>query len=71
MTLHLGILLALLCAVGSNLAFFFKHRGACEAWARERAAPTLLVHTDPARGLISEHAALLQAWANDLSTDPA
>ena len=26
-----GILLALLCAVGSNLAFFFKHRGACEA----------------------------------------
>lgn len=27
MTLQLGILLALLCAVGSNLAFFFKHRG--------------------------------------------
>jgi drug/metabolite transporter (DMT)-like permease len=33
MTLHLGILLALLCAFGSNLAFFFKHRGACEACA--------------------------------------
>jgi drug/metabolite transporter (DMT)-like permease len=33
MTLQLGILLALLCAVGSNLAFFFKHRGACEACA--------------------------------------
>jgi drug/metabolite transporter (DMT)-like permease len=33
MSLHLGILLALLCAVGSNLAFFFKHRGACEACA--------------------------------------
>src|SRR3712207_4474959 len=31
MTLHLGILLALLCAVASNLAFFYKHRGACEA----------------------------------------
>ncbi len=31
MTLYLGILLALLCAVASNLAFFFKHRGACEA----------------------------------------
>jgi hypothetical protein len=31
MTLQLGILLALLCAVGSNLAFFFKHRGACSA----------------------------------------
>lgn len=31
MTLQLGILLALLCALGSNLAFFFKHRGACAA----------------------------------------
>jgi drug/metabolite transporter (DMT)-like permease len=31
MTLNLGILLALLCAFGSNLAFFFKHRGACAA----------------------------------------
>ncbi len=29
MTLHLGILLALLCAFASNLGFFFKHRGAC------------------------------------------
>src|SRR5512132_4692745 len=31
MTLQLGILLALLCAVASNLSFFFKHRGACAA----------------------------------------
>ena len=31
MSLHLGILLALVCAFASNLAFFFKHRGACEA----------------------------------------
>src|SRR3712207_88350 len=31
MTLQLGILLALLCAFASNVAFFFKHRGACEA----------------------------------------
>jgi drug/metabolite transporter (DMT)-like permease len=31
MTLHLGILLALVCAFASNLGFFFKHRGACEA----------------------------------------
>ncbi len=31
MTLHLGILLALLCALTSNVAFFFKHRGACAA----------------------------------------
>jgi drug/metabolite transporter (DMT)-like permease len=29
MSLHLGILLALLCAFASNLGFFFKHRGAC------------------------------------------
>ncbi|HEY7621062.1 MAG TPA: hypothetical protein VH834_14900 [Solirubrobacteraceae bacterium] len=31
MTLHLGILLALLCAFATNLGFFFKHRGCCEA----------------------------------------
>src|SRR3712207_1986311 len=31
MTLHLGILLALVCAFASNVAFFFKHRGACQA----------------------------------------
>jgi drug/metabolite transporter (DMT)-like permease len=33
MTIHLGILLALLCAFASNLGFFFKHRGAREATA--------------------------------------
>ena len=31
MTLQIGILLALACAVASNLAFFYKHRGACAA----------------------------------------
>jgi drug/metabolite transporter (DMT)-like permease len=31
MSLHLGILLALFCAFATNLGFFFKHRGACEA----------------------------------------
>jgi hypothetical protein len=31
MTIQLGILLALACAFVSNLAFFFKHRGACQA----------------------------------------
>ena len=31
MTLKIGILFALLCAIASNLAFFFKHRGACAA----------------------------------------
>jgi drug/metabolite transporter (DMT)-like permease len=30
-TLQLGILLALLCAIASNLGFFFKHRGCNEA----------------------------------------
>lgn len=33
MTLHLGILLALICAFASNLAFLYKHRGACDAVA--------------------------------------
>ena len=31
MTLHLGILLALACAFATNLAFLYKHRGACAA----------------------------------------
>ena len=31
MTLQLGILLALVCAFVTNLAFFYKHRGACAA----------------------------------------
>lgn len=31
MTLHLGILLALLCAIATNLGFLLKHRGACAA----------------------------------------
>jgi drug/metabolite transporter (DMT)-like permease len=29
MSIQLGILLALLCAFATNLAFFYKHRGAC------------------------------------------
>ncbi len=31
MTIYLGILLALLCAFTTNLAFLYKHRGACQA----------------------------------------
>lgn len=31
MTIELGIMLALLCAVVTNLGFFLKHKGACEA----------------------------------------
>jgi drug/metabolite transporter (DMT)-like permease len=31
LTLHLGILLSLLCALATNVAFLLKHRGACAA----------------------------------------
>ena len=36
---------------------------ACHGWAAARAAPTLLVATDPAVGLTAAHAAQLHAWA--------
>ena len=36
---------------------------ACWEWARSRSAPTLLVETVPARGLVAEHAARLRAFA--------
>jgi hypothetical protein len=39
---------------------------ACHAWADARAAPTLLVHTDPARGLTSVETAQLTDWARAL-----
>jgi hypothetical protein len=31
MTVQIGILLALLCALATNLGFLYKHRGACAA----------------------------------------
>src|SRR3954463_9937768 len=31
MTLQIGILLALFCALATNLGFLYKHRGACAA----------------------------------------
>jgi hypothetical protein len=37
--------------------------GACRQWAKARAAPTLLVDTEPAIGLAHEHVAALRAWA--------
>jgi hypothetical protein len=40
----------------------------CHAWAEQRSAPTLLVQTDPARGLTSREASLLGAWARALVT---
>jgi hypothetical protein len=36
---------------------------ACEQWARQRTAPTLLVQTDPHRGLTQQEADLLRGWA--------
>lgn len=40
---------------------------ACDAWARGRQAPTLLVPTRPAQGLTAAEAAVLHAWARDLA----
>jgi Swiss Army Knife RNA repair-like protein len=39
---------------------------ACRAWAAKRAAPTLLLATDPAEGLTDRHAAALRDWAAGL-----
>ena len=39
---------------------------ACWEWARGRSAPTLLVATDPAVGLVPSHAASLHEWAATL-----
>ncbi|HEV7918691.1 MAG TPA: HAD domain-containing protein [Solirubrobacterales bacterium] len=42
------------------------HNEACESWAAGRAAPTLLVSTDPAIGMTDEHVHQLLAWAAEL-----
>jgi hypothetical protein len=39
---------------------------ACHAWADARAAPTLLVQTQPERGLTADEAEQLAAWARRL-----
>lgn len=44
------------------------HGPACEAWAAERAAPTLLVTTEPAVGLAEAHVSELLAWAAGLAS---
>jgi hypothetical protein len=38
----------------------------CHAWAAARPSPTLLVRTEPVRGLTSTEAARLAAWAREL-----
>jgi hypothetical protein len=42
------------------------HNDACRSWAAARAAPTLLVTTDPAVGLTDREVAQLERWAQDL-----
>lgn len=42
------------------------HDPTCEAWAAARAAPTLLVATDPAIGLTAGHTRTLKAWSRKL-----
>jgi len=39
---------------------------ACHEWAAARSAPTLLVQTEPDRGLTEREAELLGAWAREL-----
>jgi hypothetical protein len=39
----------------------------CREWARNRAAPTLLVQTDPHSGLTAPQAAELSEWARSLA----
>jgi hypothetical protein len=39
----------------------------CHAWAAARSAPTLLVQTEPGRGLTDQEAALLSDWARSLA----
>ena len=40
----------------------------CHAWAGAREAPTLLVQTEPTRGLTAAEAERLSAWARSLKT---
>lgn len=41
------------------------HDERCRAWAEQRPGPTLLITTDPARGLTEEHVEQLLGWATD------
>lgn len=42
------------------------HNDACHEWASQRSAPTLLITTDPAEGLLDNHVEQLIAWAVSL-----
>ena len=41
----------------------FESHDACRSWAAARNGPTLLVQTEPSKGLDEPHAAELRAWA--------
>jgi hypothetical protein len=43
------------------------HDESCRAWAAQRAAPTLLVATEPATGLTEAHVEELERWAAGLT----
>jgi HAD domain in Swiss Army Knife RNA repair proteins len=45
--------------------------GSCRAWAEQRSAPTLLVQTDSAEGMLDVHVDRLYAWADELALRPA
>jgi HAD domain in Swiss Army Knife RNA repair proteins len=42
--------------------------GACHEWAQARSSPTLLVQTDPQRGLTARESEQLKSWALQLQT---
>ena len=68
----LGILLALLCALLTNLGFLYKHRGANRApdvdWRHPgRSAPTLLIESRSAVGITEEHVEELLAWVEEVT----
>jgi hypothetical protein len=59
-------------AAGRPLAWLDDALGpACHDWASARPAPTLLVQTDPARGLTDREASELRAWSRELRGLPA
>lgn len=43
------------------------HNDACHEWASRRSAPTLLITTDPAKGLLDSHVEQLLVWADSLN----
>jgi hypothetical protein len=43
----------------------------CRRWARERDAPTLLIHTESSRGMSDKHVEKLLAWADEVAAAPA